>query len=245
MAEHDSKLASAASQISHPLPREGGWWEPEGRDHPKRWGKGQSPRGSTTDDGHQSVAIVGGGPVGMALALALAGRGIRAAIHDDRPRGAARHDKRIIALSHGSRQILEWLGVWQAIAATPIKTIHVSQQGGFGRTRITAEEQGVPALGYVATAASLSAALDGVRPPTAPAANSAAPEGATLTQGDGLRLSADAELMRTALEQVQGALPIRQDVVERTKAALARGDIGNDAHRLADALIDSWLTAAP
>jgi 2-octaprenyl-6-methoxyphenol hydroxylase len=96
----------------------------------------------------------------MALALALAARGIRAAIHDARLRGAARHDKRVIALSHGSQKILEWLGVWQEIAATPIKTIHVSQQGGFGRTRITAEEQGVPALGYVATAASLGAALD-------------------------------------------------------------------------------------
>lgn len=120
----------------------------------------QSITVATTDDGSQPVAIIGGGPVGMALALALAARGIRAAIHDARPRGAARHDKRVLALSHGSRQILEWLGVWQEIPATPIKAIHVSQQGGFGRTRITAEEQGVPALGHVATAASLGAALD-------------------------------------------------------------------------------------
>ena len=106
------------------------------------------------------VAIVGGGPVGMTLGLALAAHGIRASIHDARPRGAARHDKRAIALSHGSRQILEWLGVWQQITATPIRVIHVSQQGGFGRTRITAEEQGVTALGYVATATSINTALD-------------------------------------------------------------------------------------
>ncbi|HQW20251.1 MAG TPA: FAD-dependent monooxygenase [Rhodocyclaceae bacterium] len=106
------------------------------------------------------VAIVGGGPVGMTLGLALAAHGIRASIHDARPRGAARHDKRAIALSHGSRQILEWLGVWQQITATPIRVIHVSQQGGFGRTRITAEEQGVAALGYVATATSINTALD-------------------------------------------------------------------------------------
>jgi flagellar biosynthesis anti-sigma factor FlgM len=91
----------------------------------------------------------------------------------------------------------------------------------------------------------LSAALEGVRPPTAPAANSAASEGARLTRGDDLRLSADAELMRTAIEQAQGAPPIRQDVVERTKAAMARGEIGNDPQQLADALIDAWLTAAP
>ena len=68
----------------------------------------------------------------------------------------------MLALSHGSRQTFEWLGVWPKIAssATPIDIIHVSQQGGFGRTRITAREQGVPALGYVAAAASIAAALD-------------------------------------------------------------------------------------
>ena len=96
----------------------------------------------------------------MALALALHRHGVAAQILDARPRGAAREDQRILALSHGSRQILEWLGVWPAIAATNIDTIHVSQRGGFGRTRLTAREQGVPALGYVAPAASVSAALD-------------------------------------------------------------------------------------
>lgn len=112
------------------------------------------------DDGNQQVAIVGGGPVGMALALALARHGVGARIHDARPRGAARHDKRTLALSHGSRQILEWLGVWPQIAATRIDAIHISQQGRFGRTRITAQQQGVPALGYVCAISSISAALD-------------------------------------------------------------------------------------
>ena len=108
------------------------------------------------------IAIVGGGPAGMALALALAlaRQGGRAQIFEARERGAVRVDPRILALSHGSRQILEWLGVWRQIAATPITAIHVSQQGGFGRTRLLASEQGLPALGYVATAASLGAALD-------------------------------------------------------------------------------------
>ncbi|MBI3524787.1 MAG: FAD-dependent monooxygenase [Betaproteobacteria bacterium] len=106
------------------------------------------------------IAIVGGGPAGMALALALRHHGVAAQILDARPRGAARADKRILALSHGSHQILEWLGVWKKIAATPITAIHVSQPGSFGRTRLNAREQGVPALGYVAAAASVSAALD-------------------------------------------------------------------------------------
>lgn len=108
----------------------------------------------------EPIAIVGGGPAGMALALALNHHGVNAQILDARTRGAARDDQRILALSHGSRQILEWLGVWPSITTTKIDAIHVSQQGGFGRTRLTAREAGVPALGYVAAAASVSAALD-------------------------------------------------------------------------------------
>ena len=106
------------------------------------------------------VAIVGGGPVGMALALALSLHGTAAQIFEARQRAAARNDKRILALSQGSRQILDWLGVWSRITATAITTIHVSQQNGLGRTRLTAADEGVPALGYVATAASVAAALD-------------------------------------------------------------------------------------
>jgi len=108
----------------------------------------------------EAIAIVGGGPAGMALALALSRQGIASQILDARPRGTAKSDKRILALSHGSRQILEWLGVWPSIASTAIESIHVSQQGGFGLTRLTARDAGVPALGYVAASASLSKALD-------------------------------------------------------------------------------------
>ncbi|MBI5922847.1 MAG: FAD-dependent monooxygenase [Betaproteobacteria bacterium] len=106
------------------------------------------------------IAIVGGGLVGMALALALRQQGIAAEIFEARQRSSALADQRILALSHGSRQILESLGVWSAISSTPIKTIHVSQQGGLGRACMTAVEQGVPALGHVAAASSIAAALD-------------------------------------------------------------------------------------
>lgn len=107
-----------------------------------------------------SVAIVGGGPAGMALALALHRQGVQSEILDARARGAAKGDKRILALSHGARQILEDLGVWAAIPNTPITTIHVSHQGGLGRTKITADDEGVPALGYVLAAGDLAAGLD-------------------------------------------------------------------------------------
>src|SRR5690606_25977290 len=59
-------------------------------------------------------------------------------------------DARVTALANGSRRILEGLGVWSALAAhaEPIRSIHVSERGRFGATRISAEEEGVPALGY-------------------------------------------------------------------------------------------------
>jgi len=106
------------------------------------------------------VLIIGGGPAGMALALALHHGGVASRIVDARPRGAAKRDARILALSHGSRLSLEMLGVWKDIPHTPITTIHVSHAGGLGRTLIRAEEENVSALGYVLAAGDLAAALD-------------------------------------------------------------------------------------
>jgi len=96
----------------------------------------------------------------MALALALHKQGIAAEIFDARARRAGLVDRRILALSHGSRQTLEWLGVWKSIESTSIKTIHVSQQGRMGRTLIKAEQQGVSALGHVLSLNQLVGALD-------------------------------------------------------------------------------------
>jgi 2-octaprenyl-6-methoxyphenol hydroxylase len=56
--------------------------------------------------------------------------------------------------------LLESLHAWNAAAGTPIRDIHVSQSGGFGRTVITREEQGVEALGYVMRYRDLAAGLD-------------------------------------------------------------------------------------
>lgn len=105
------------------------------------------------------VAIVGAGPVGLALALALRQNGIACQLLDARTCGALRDDRRVLALSHGSRQVLERLGAWNGLGATPIATIHVSQQGGLGRSLLTAAEEGLPALGYVADAGALGTAL--------------------------------------------------------------------------------------
>ena len=105
------------------------------------------------------IAIIGAGPVGMTLALALAGGPHRVLLIDSRPCGASAGDPRALALSHGTQQLLERLSAWNGAAGTPIHDIHVSQRGGFGRTVIDRKEQDVPALGYVMRYRDLSSTL--------------------------------------------------------------------------------------
>jgi 2-octaprenyl-6-methoxyphenol hydroxylase len=109
------------------------------------------------------VVIAGGGPVGATLALALRGTGRSAVLVEpgEKPDGPLRP----VALSEGSRLILERVGAFDRIPATPIETIHVSQVGGFGRTIITREDHGLPALGYVADASQVAATLLGAAAP--------------------------------------------------------------------------------
>src|SRR5512143_800548 len=107
------------------------------------------------------VVIAGGGPVGAALALALCDSGLDVLLLEARENGQRSRDSRPLALSYGSRLILERLGVWDALApATAIERIHVSQQGGFGRVMLSAAEARLPALGYVVDYARLHAALE-------------------------------------------------------------------------------------
>ncbi|HUL42476.1 MAG TPA: FAD-dependent oxidoreductase [Burkholderiales bacterium] len=104
------------------------------------------------------IVIVGGGPTGAALALALRSSGLSVVLLEAKDSLAS--DSRPLALSYGSRLILEHLGVWKRVAApTPILNIHVSQRGGFGRSVLSAAEAGVPALGYVVAYSELQSAL--------------------------------------------------------------------------------------
>ena len=105
------------------------------------------------------ILIVGAGPVGMTLHLALAAGGQKSLLLDRRPVAAQQTDPRALALSHGACQLLEQINSWPTRAATPIETIHVSQKDGFGRTLIDRADYALPALGYVVRYRDLAGAL--------------------------------------------------------------------------------------
>jgi 2-octaprenyl-6-methoxyphenol hydroxylase len=96
------------------------------------------------------IAIVGGGPVGAALALALRGSKLKVCVLEARPVNTASNDARALALSYGSRLLLARLGIWDALHdVSAIRTIHISQKQSFGRAELHAAELNVPELGYV------------------------------------------------------------------------------------------------
>jgi 2-octaprenyl-6-methoxyphenol hydroxylase len=110
------------------------------------------------------IAICGAGPVGLTLAALLMQRGVspdRLLLLDAKTAEQSAADPRSIALSFGSRQILERVGAWP-IPAQAITQIHVSRRGHFGRTLIEAEQYHVPALGYVTRYGALITALNRV-----------------------------------------------------------------------------------
>lgn len=104
------------------------------------------------------IVIIGGGPVGSALALALKNSRLRVCVLE--ARSANTSDARALALSYGSRLLLERLGVWKNIQdISSIRTIHISQKQSFGRAVLRASELDVPELGYVLPYPALQDAL--------------------------------------------------------------------------------------
>lgn len=110
-----------------------------------------------------TVLIAGFGPVGAACAAALSAAlpaGHRLVVLDSRPhQEMAKPDARMIAVSYGSRVLLERLGAWRSEDTSPIRHIHVSERNAFGRTLLAASDYGIDALGYVIPYAALTAML--------------------------------------------------------------------------------------
>lgn len=117
-----------------------------------------SPLPQAGEGGHH-ILIAGAGPLGLCAGLRLASLGHNVQLFDARAADEAHQDQRVLALSHGSRQLLETLDAWPTQAATPIHNIHVSQRGALGRTEMRHADYGIPALGYVMQAGALMQAL--------------------------------------------------------------------------------------
>jgi flagellar biosynthesis anti-sigma factor FlgM len=65
--------------------------------------------------------------------------------------------------------------------------------------------------------------------------------GSTAQVTDRVQVSGDAALAAAARRAADEAPNVRQDLVEKMRAKLSAGEIGNDAERLADRLIDHML----
>jgi 2-octaprenyl-6-methoxyphenol hydroxylase len=132
------------------------------------------------NDSTLNIAVIGAGPVGLALALHAA-RALpesNVTLFDARPTDKdVSGDPRTLALSLGSVQILQRLGAWRADSAQPILEVHVSQQPpsslaslpflpafigerlGEPELRIRAIDEAVPMLGAVLSYGAIVAPL--------------------------------------------------------------------------------------
>src|SRR5690242_17713905 len=73
------------------------------------------------------------------------------------------------------------------------------------------------------------------------AAKRSATDKTQTTSTDRVEMSADAQLMTSALNASQKTPAIRTELVERLREKFNAGEIGNDSGRLADRLIDDLL----
>ena len=106
-------------------------------------------------------AIIGGGPVGLIFAILNHACKGKIQIFESKNRGSSNQDNKALALSNGSRLILEEIGIWDRLEKniTKIEKIHTSQAGSFGRTLLDAGEFNEESLGYIVSYGHLMAVL--------------------------------------------------------------------------------------
>lgn len=113
-------------------------------------------------DEQVDILIIGGGLIGATLMLALRDAGYSTLLVEEKPFANqinTNFDARSLALSPASVRILQMLHIWPLLKeyASPIETIHVSEQHCFGTTRLRGEKN-CP-LGYVIEMQFISQAL--------------------------------------------------------------------------------------
>lgn len=101
---------------------------------------------------HRNIVIVGGGPVGLSMALFLARQQKKVTIIDQGLDYT--QDRRVLALSFASREILEQLNSWNASRVTPIQRVQISH-AGLGISNIDATDLGLHELGYTVSYADI------------------------------------------------------------------------------------------
>ena len=174
------------------------------------------------------LAIAGGGLVGASLALALAPLGLRIALVEGVAPGRGEHpsfDERTTALANGTVRVFRSLDVWRHMEreATPIRRIHVSEQGRFGTARIDAAEQGLEALGYVLPNRVIGAGLwEGLR--ACPTVELIAPARAT-----GSSLEGDRRVLAYELDGAERHVAARLVVAADGSKSLVREQAGIEA----------------
>lgn len=115
------------------------------------------PMKNTVQTRKYDVVIVGGAMAGATLALtldALVNGSLSIAVVEAVDPSLNSHpgfDSRSIALSYGTVNLLESVGLWAALksSATAINQIHISDRGHFGQCKLDSVSVGVDALGYV------------------------------------------------------------------------------------------------
>ena len=110
------------------------------------------------------VVIVGGGLVGASLAIALSQAGIDVALVEATGTDAlpAVFDERNLSFADATVNGLAALGVMRELDTTPapIRRIHVSRRGDFGRVKLDARTYGREAFGQVVVARDFGQALE-------------------------------------------------------------------------------------
>lgn len=101
------------------------------------------------------VLIVGAGPAGLALSVALSQAGLSCSVLEQASLSSVAHpaeDGRDIALTHRSRRILEQLGIWQHLPAdeiAPLRQAHVRDGSSPWVLPFDARQDGHEELGWL------------------------------------------------------------------------------------------------
>ena len=95
--------------------------------------------------------VIGGGPVGLVFAALNHSKKNKIQLFEAKESGASHQDTRALALSNGTRLIMERIGVWEDLKKNliNINKIHTSQANTFGRTLLDAKDFNETSLGYI------------------------------------------------------------------------------------------------